>query len=722
MNKPKILVVDDQELNIILMKKTMRNVEVDLVEADSGEKAIEILTNDKDFDLILMDVQMPGLSGFDTVKIIKSNESIAEIPVIFITAYYDQSEYIKQGYNLGAFDYIIKPFDKNTLIGKIQLYLSLKYEKKINLQQSESLKLMNRSLSILNECNNALIYSENENEMLNAFCSIIVELGGYPLVWIGTVSKDEITNNSYEVTPLAFFADSKINSEVQIETGTSKILQCDIITNKILSPTFEFVPCESSCEFCREIKFSNTLKVLTVLFNPDHKKNYLLSVYAYESYIFNDSERELISSITASLVYGISALKDKISLKNYQKELLREKEELSTTLRGITDGVIFFQTDGKIMYFNEAASKILEIDADSMKVMRVFDLFQIMTDDGEILFNPVDILQNTNHNDNSRIQLSIRNHNNKKLILSGKIAGIKSNKDLLEGITFFFQDITEQVKIANELTLAQKMESVGRLASGIAHEINTPLQFIGDNNFFLKDAADSILEYFKIIDFEINKINDQDTCSITRSNIKKAKEDLGIDFLSEEMKKSIKSNLDGIQRVSKIVLAMKNFAHPSGKQKVLSDINSTIETTSVISKNEWKYDAELELDLNPDLPAIYCVTDEINQVLLNMIINSVHAIQEFKLKQNSNELGKITIKTDFDDKWLTIEITDSGTGISQENIDKIFDPFFTTKPVGKGTGQGLPIVHDIIVNKHQGRINVESQIGKFTKFIISLPR
>ncbi|MBX3042471.1 MAG: response regulator [Candidatus Kapabacteria bacterium] len=717
MNAPKILIVDDQDINLILIKKNLKELELDIIAATSGYEAIEILKSVSDIELILMDIHMSGLNGFETVKIIKENVQLADIPVIFVTAYYDQADYIKQGYNLGAYDYIIKPFDKNTLIGKVRLYLSLVREQKINKVQSAKLKDMNRSLNILNECNTALVYAESENEIFNAFTSIIVDKAGYPLVWIGKLIDSE--ENKVKIKLISYTSKEPIGTST-LSNSLSEPFECICINSSVADKdNLSISECMKKCDISKNFRKYSNHRILTMRFGKHHFSQFVINIYVPDDNILSENEMELLNSISQSLVYGQSALSDKFDRKKYQQELFREKEELSTTLNSITDGVIFFQPNGKIMYFNNAATEILEIKPDSFKELLIFDLFEVEGESG--LFNPIDMIQNSDTGD-IKFQINILSKSGKKLILSGKMAEIKSNDKYLSGITMFFQDITEQTRLSNELSLAQKMESVGRLASGIAHEINTPLQFIGDNNYFLNDASESLTKYLNHVDNELKKLKTTDICKVLISNIQEIKNDLNIEFLLSEIKNAVKSNLDGIQRVSKIVMAMKNFAHPSEKQKILSDINNAIETTAVISNNEWKYDCDLVLELEPELPHIYAVFDEINQVLLNMIINSVHAIQEKEKSLETGKKGRISIRTSSDEDFVKIEITDSGTGISKENITKIFDPFFTTKPVGKGTGQGLPIVHDIIVNKHKGRLSVESEFGEFTKFTLQLPR
>lgn len=193
-----------------------------------------------------------------------------------------------------------------------------------------------------------------------------------------------------------------------------------------------------------------------------------------------------------------------------------------------------------------------------------------------------------------------------------------------------------------------------------------------------------------------------------------------VNLYIKEIPNAIEESLAGVERVRKIVLAMREFSHPSQKEKKLADINHGIETTVTISRNEWKYIAELDLELDPDLPLVNCQIDEINQVILNMIVNSSQAIQEV-VDQSPGQKGRISIRTINKNDWICIIITDTGNGIPDTIKDRVFDPFFTTKGVGKGTGQGLYLAHNIIVNKHNGCISVESEAGKGTTFIIELP-
>jgi signal transduction histidine kinase len=202
--------------------------------------------------------------------------------------------------------------------------------------------------------------------------------------------------------------------------------------------------------------------------------------------------------------------------------------------------------------------------------------------------------------------------------------------------------------------------------------------------------------------------------------VEKAKEETDIQYLSEEIPKALDQSLDGIGRVSKIVHAMKEFSHPGVDERVSANLNGSIESTITVSRNEWKYVAELETAFDPTLPSVQCFPGEFNQVILNLITNAAHAISK-KLGKMPTEKGKITVSTSGQGEWVEVRITDTGTGIPEEIRERVFDPFFTTKEVGKGTGQGLAIAHSVIVEKHGGSITFETVEGEGTTFIIRLP-
>jgi signal transduction histidine kinase len=193
-----------------------------------------------------------------------------------------------------------------------------------------------------------------------------------------------------------------------------------------------------------------------------------------------------------------------------------------------------------------------------------------------------------------------------------------------------------------------------------------------------------------------------------------------LEYLLREIPHAIDQSLDGLQRVTKIVRAMKEFSHPGSEEKRGIDLNKAIETTITVARSEWKYVAEVVTRFDPDLPLVPCLAGEMNQVILNLTINAAHAIAGV-VGDGSKDKGRITITTRHDGEWAEIAIADTGSGIPPEIRSRIFEPFFTTKPMGKGTGQGLALAHSVIVNRHQGQIWFETEVGRGTTFFLRLP-
>ena len=288
------------------------------------------------------------------------------------------------------------------------------------------------------------------------------------------------------------------------------------------------------------------------------------------------------------------------------------------------------------------------------------------------------------------------------------------------GLLILVQDVTEKHAIDDQWRSAQKMEAIGQLAAGIAHEINTPIQYVGDNTQFLKESweqAANILELAQQLRKGVSESgSDTPVCAQFDASVKAA----DLSYLREEVPKAIDQTLDGVERVAKIVRAMKEFSHPGSEDKQAVDLNKAVEATVTIARNEWKYVADVELRLDHDLPLVMCLAGEINQVLLNLLVNAAHAIAEAQLRTGRNR-GAITISTLREGPWVELRIQDSGTGIPEHIRDKIFDPFFTTKEVGKGTGQGLTLAQTVVVKKHSGQIWFETEPGNGTTFFVRLP-
>jgi PAS domain S-box-containing protein len=288
------------------------------------------------------------------------------------------------------------------------------------------------------------------------------------------------------------------------------------------------------------------------------------------------------------------------------------------------------------------------------------------------------------------------------------------------GLLITGADVTERRHLEQQLRQAQKLEAIGQLAAGIAHEINTPTQYVGDNTTFLKQSWSAVSDLARAARRVGEESSNGGVSEEAALALQRSIQEADLDYLLEEIPKALDQSLEGVQRVAKIVRAMKEFSHPGSEEKTALDINRAIETTVTVARNEWKYVSEVETDFDPQLPLVQCHAGEFNQVILNLLVNAAHAIREV-VGDGAQGKGKIRIATRHDDGGVEISIRDTGCGIPEEIQSRIFEPFFTTKPVGQGTGQGLALAYTTIVKQHGGRLWLESAPGKGTTFFIGLP-
>jgi signal transduction histidine kinase len=284
-------------------------------------------------------------------------------------------------------------------------------------------------------------------------------------------------------------------------------------------------------------------------------------------------------------------------------------------------------------------------------------------------------------------------------------------------------DVTDQRRLESELAQAQKLESVGRLAAGVAHEINTPVQFVSDSVSFVREAMDDlseIVDKYRELRNAAEKNADHTAADVAAAAkaAEEAEDDADLDYILENAPVALDRARDGLGRVAAIVRSMKEFAHPDRKEMTASNINQAIQSTLVIASNEYKYVAEVETSLG-EVPLVNCYAGEINQVVLNLIVNAAHTIGD--VVKGTDKKGRIRVATRVLGDQVEISISDTGKGIPVEVRSRIFDPFFTTKEVGKGTGQGLAIARSVVVDKHGGTLHFETELGVGTTFFIRLP-
>jgi PAS domain S-box-containing protein len=289
-----------------------------------------------------------------------------------------------------------------------------------------------------------------------------------------------------------------------------------------------------------------------------------------------------------------------------------------------------------------------------------------------------------------------------RVILTSKVP-LRDADGNLTGIVGTGLDITDRKAAEERMASSDRLESIGRLAAGVAHEINTPIQYLSDSVSFIREG---VKELFQYID------------ALHASMPKPPAADENVEDLRNEMPPAMTLVADGLSRIAEIVRSMKDFAHADQNEMCEVDLNRSIASTLVVARSEYKPVAEVETRFGP-IPPITCHAGQINQVVLNIVVNAAQAIAD--KVQRTGAIGKITVSTHVEDGHVVIAIGDTGNGIPDAIRANIFDPFFTTKEVGRGTGQGLSIARSVVVKGHGGELDFTSQMGKGSTFFIRLP-
>lgn len=279
----------------------------------------------------------------------------------------------------------------------------------------------------------------------------------------------------------------------------------------------------------------------------------------------------------------------------------------------------------------------------------------------------------------------------------------------------------DELRVAQSTLLrVQKLETLTLLAAGIAHEVNTPAQYVTDNVSFLQRAFDKLLKLVDAQSSLVESVRDRAPTALALDAADAARREVKLDYLTRQVPRAIEQSMQGLEQISSIVKAMKEFSHPSGLEKQPSDLHELIECVTVVARSEWRYVAEIDLDFDWNLPPVPLVRNDLGQVMLNLIVNAAQAIAT-ALPQASSHKGRIVIATKLDGDRVRVLVSDNGGGIPEAARARVFEPGFSTKPAGTAAGQGLALARAIVEGKHGGTIAFETTAGSGTTFVLSLP-
>jgi PAS domain S-box-containing protein len=667
----KILVIDDDGEFRSTVSMTLRRHGYDVCGASDGATGLATALAEQP-DLVLSDVNMAGQNGFELLKELRACPETSAIPVILMTGD-PQYAGARSSMDRGADDYLQKPFSAEILLASVrarlqrQEVIKLSVEAKVQKERISAEEKLLLLTSALEAAANGIVITERDGTILwvnHAF----TRLTGY--------SAEEAVGRNPRLLksgqhPPEFYEDL-----------WAAITAGDVWHGELVNKRKD-----GRC-YLEEM-------TITPVCGP------------------NGEIRNFI------------AIKQDVSKrKQIEQVLARERDLLRALMDNLPDHIYFKDVNSCFIRINQAHARHLGLQKPEDAIGKSdADFFsssearQKLVDEQCLLATGKPILGLV-----EKVEIAGVTHwvSSTKVPIYGADGKSTGLVGISRDITAAKQAELERQAMETQLRQSQKLESIGQLAAGIAHEINTPTQYVGDNTRFVQD---SFAEIYKVLKSHEKLLAAVKANTVTPELVSRSEEILAasdLDYLAIQIPTAIGETLEGVERVSKIVRAMKEFSHPGGKEKKTADLNKAIESTVTVARNEWKYVADLKLDLQPDLPFVPCFLGEFNQCVLNLIVNAAHAIGDV-VKKNPGTKGLITVQTRRDGDQVEVRVTDTGTGIPESVREKIFEPFFTTKDVGKGTGQGLAMAYGSIVKRHGGTVTFETEVGKGTTFIIRLP-
>jgi PAS domain S-box-containing protein len=686
---------------------TSRPVKVLVIDANADDadelceklalaQAFELLSTRR-YEAILVDLAISQNSSLTTLAELQSNA--AEVPILATTRIDDETKALEI-VRAGAQDYLLKDRLTSASLERILLYC-------IERQRARTRAALHGSVSQVLAA--AQSVPETETAILKVLCEFLeFEYGEF---WrLDRVSSKLVHHESWslpsqDLNALRAAAHAMQFSKGQLLAGRVWALGAPVWVEDIRE--------DPDLRSAKVLVDGGFRSVFAVPVTIGDETLGVMEFFGRESQSADD-ELLRVAAIIGSQVGQF------LARKLAEDEQQRLTNERLLILDSASEGIYGIDLTGRINFINRAASRMFQYSQAEVQGKKSHELFHHTRRDGshypyeECPFHQVVNSGERYHSDDEYFWRKDGSPFAAECSCNPMIEGEK-----ITGAVLCFNDVTARRQLEIELRHAQKLEAVGALAAGIAHEINTPIQFVGDNTRFLQNAFRDLEHLFVVYHRLYQEASSGLVTPGLLYEVKAARENADWEYLQTEVPKALDQALDGISRVASIVRAMKDFSHVDRRaEKSAADLNKAIESTLTVARNELKYVADVDVDLGP-IPPVLCHLGDLNQVVLNLLINAAHAIGD--VVKDSTRKGRITVRTRQFDDSVEIAISDTGTGIPEGIRDKIFDPFFTTKEVGRGTGQGLALARAVVVEKHGGTLTFETESGKGTTFYIRLP-
>jgi PAS domain S-box-containing protein len=695
----KVLLIDgDSQASAELCRKLtdVKTVSFNVEISATLSEGLQLLAVTR-FDAVLVDLSLADASGIASLKALQVRA--AETPVVVISSVYQDSEALET-VRAGAQDYLVKNRVNPAALERILVHC-------IERQRARSRTTMQYLIS------RVLAETETLPEATAQILRVLCESLEYDFAQAWSFdhwSSEFIPAETWHVPSENYAKFAASNRKLRFEAGTGVPGRSWARGIALWIPDVaqepEFWDCEQTLRaglrsvFAFPISLGTEVLGVIELFSPDARQP-------------DDDLRTIITNIGSQMGQFMAR-------KRAEEQKERLTQERLLILDSASEGIYGLDLNGCITFMNRSAARMFRCNAAEINGQHLHELFHHTHPDGSpypAQDCPIQRVFATGEGSRSDTEYFWRADGTHLAVDYSAFPVIEGGR--IKGAVVCFNDITDRKRMEVELRHAQKLEAVGGLAAGIAHEINTPIQFIGDNTRFLQESFRERTQMQEKYEEICQAARHGPVPAQLLDDVQEIRKRIDWDYLRMEVPKAMAQMLDGIDRVAKIVRAMKDFSHVDrSSQKTPADLNKSLESTLVVARAELKYVADVSEDYG-ELPPVLCCIGDLNQVFLNLLINAAHAIGDV-MKKTGNK-GRIVVKTRQEDDWAEVSISDTGTGIPEAAREKIFDPFFTTKEVGKGTGQGLTLARAIVVEKHGGTLTFDTEVGKGTTFHVRLP-